>query len=55
MDDELSHLEQRIERYSAMLRGISDERATRELHRLIEEAEQRLREIENQNESAFAA
>lgn len=47
MDDEVSRLRERIERYKAILRTIFDERATRELERLIAEGEVALGEIEN--------
>jgi hypothetical protein len=46
MDDESPHLRTTIERYKRLLKSVSDKRVCHELERMIEEAEQRLREIE---------
>jgi len=46
MEDESTHLRSTIERYKRLLKSVSDGRVCRELERMIEEAEQRLREIE---------
>lgn len=46
MEDESTHLRRTIERYKRLLKSLNDEHICRELERMIEEAEQRLREIE---------
>jgi hypothetical protein len=46
MDDELTRLREVTVRYRWLLRAVNDERLIRELTRLMEEAQQRLREIE---------
>lgn len=46
MESELTRLRGIIDRYRKLLRGVNDERVIRELTRLMEEAQQRLREIE---------
>jgi len=48
MDDERSHLRRKIEHYERLRWEFSDERLLRELDLMIEEARQRLREIEHQ-------
>ena len=47
MDDERSHLERKIEHYERLRWEFTDERLQRELDRMIEEARQKLREIEH--------
>jgi len=47
MDDERSHLVRKIEHYERLRWEFSDERLLRELDRMIEEARQKLREIEH--------
>ncbi len=46
MEDESTHLRCTIERCKRLLKSVNDEHVCRELARMIEEAEQRLREIE---------
>jgi transcription initiation factor IIE alpha subunit len=46
MEDEATHLQRTIERCQRLLESVNDGRVCRELVRMIEEAEQRLREIE---------
>ena len=46
MEDEVDFLRASIERYKLLLRDVSDEHLSRELERMIEEAERRLKEIE---------
>jgi predicted nucleic acid-binding Zn-ribbon protein len=45
-EDEAESLRRSIERYRRLLREASDERLSRELKKMIEEAERRLKEIE---------
>jgi poly(A) polymerase-like protein len=45
VEDEAESLRTAIERYRRLLRDVSDERLARELKKMIEEAEQRLKEI----------
>lgn len=49
VEDEVDFLRGSIERYRRLLREVSDERLARELKRMIEEAEQRLKEIEGRS------
>ncbi|MGO8917806.1 MAG: hypothetical protein ACLQJR_18035 [Stellaceae bacterium] len=49
MEDEAT-LRDSIERYRQILRGIADERVSRELERMIREIDDKLREIERQRE-----
>lgn len=46
MEDEINYLQRTILRCRRLLRGVDDERVTRELERQIREAQQRLEEIE---------
>lgn len=46
MEDEITELYRSIDHYQCLLKNISDEQVRRELERLIEEAQQRLQEIE---------
>jgi predicted nucleic acid-binding Zn-ribbon protein len=48
-DVEIDDLRRKIERYGNLLRSVSDERTRREIERLLEEAEQRLQEIEKRS------
>jgi hypothetical protein len=45
VEDEAESLRRTIERYRRLLREASDERLSRELKKMIEEAERRLKEI----------
>jgi hypothetical protein len=46
MENEIAFLRRHIERYRRLHRDISDERMSRELERMIQDAERRLKEIE---------
>jgi predicted nucleic acid-binding Zn-ribbon protein len=48
-DVEIDDLGRKIERYENLLRSVADERTRREIERLLEEAEQRLEEIERRS------
>jgi predicted nucleic acid-binding Zn-ribbon protein len=48
-DVEIDDLRRKIERYENLLRSVADERTRREIERLLEEAEQRLGEIERRS------
>ena len=48
-DVEIEDLRRKIERYENLLRSVGDERTRREIERLLEEAEQRLGEIEKRS------
>jgi predicted nucleic acid-binding Zn-ribbon protein len=48
-DVEIDDLRRKIERYENLLRSVADERTRREIERLLEEAEQRLGEIEKRS------
>jgi predicted nucleic acid-binding Zn-ribbon protein len=48
-DVEIDDLRRKIERYENLLRSVADERTRREIERLLEEAEQRLEEIERRS------
>jgi predicted nucleic acid-binding Zn-ribbon protein len=50
-DVEIDDLRRKIERYENLLRSVVDDRTRREIERMLEEAQQRLEEIEKRSSS----
>jgi predicted nucleic acid-binding Zn-ribbon protein len=48
-DVEIDDLRRKIDRYENLLRSVGDERTRREIERMLEEAQQRLEEIEKRS------